>query len=81
MTWQGRHPIVHLVTATYETGVKLTKDAMQQVETPLQRLPALGKWWLFAIIWAESKSLHTRLISFFSGCVHFAIQRPGVESA
>jgi hypothetical protein len=37
--------------------------------------------WLFAIIWAESKSLHNRLISFFSGCVHFAIQRPGVESA
>ena len=36
---------------------------------------------LFAIIWAESKSLHNRLISFFSGCVHFAIQRPGVESA
>ena len=36
---------------------------------------------LFAIIWADSKSLHNRLISFFSGCVHFAIQRPGVESA
>jgi hypothetical protein len=25
--------------------------------------------------------LHNRPISFFSGCVHFAIQRPGVESA
>ena len=37
--------------------------------------------WLFAIIWAESKSLHNRLISFFSGCVHCAIQRPGVASA
>jgi hypothetical protein len=36
---------------------------------------------LFAIIRAESKSLHNRLISFFSGCVHFAIRRPGVESA
>lgn len=46
MTGQGRHPIVHLVTATYETGVKLTKDAMQQVETQLQRLPALGKWFV-----------------------------------
>ena len=41
----------------------------------------LWKRRLFAIIWAESKSLHNRLISFFSGCVHFAIQRPGVESA
>ena len=46
MTWQGRHPVVHLVTATYETGVKLTKDAMQQIETQLQRLPALGKWFV-----------------------------------
>jgi Rhodopirellula transposase DDE domain len=43
MTGQGRHPVVYLVTATYETGVKLTKDAMQKVETQLQRLPALGK--------------------------------------
>src|SRR5712692_7084703 len=39
------------------------------------------KFRLFSIMWAESKSLHNRLISFFSGCVHFAIQRPGVESA
>jgi hypothetical protein len=36
---------------------------------------------LFAIIWAESKSLHNQLISVFSGCVHFATQRRGVESA
>ena len=35
---------------------------------------------LFAIIWAESKSLHNRLIFFFSDCVHFAIQRPGAYS-
>jgi hypothetical protein len=42
-----------------------------------------GRWefWLFAIIEAGSKSLRNRPISFFSGCVHFAIQRPGVESA
>jgi hypothetical protein len=39
------------------------------------------KNWLFAIIWAESKSLHNQLISVFSGCVHFATQRRGVESA
>jgi hypothetical protein len=38
-------------------------------------------FWLFAIIWAESKSFHNRLISVFSGCVHFAAQRLGVESA
>lgn len=45
-TWPGRHPVVHLVTAPYETGVKVTKDAMQKVETQLQRLPALGKWFV-----------------------------------
>jgi hypothetical protein len=42
---------------------------------------AVRDLWLSAIIWAESKSLHNRPISFFSDCVHFAIQRPGVESA
>ena len=36
---------------------------------------------LFAIIWAESKSLHNQLISVFSGCFHFATQKPGVELA
>ena len=36
---------------------------------------------LFAIIWVGSKSFHNRLISVFSGCVHFAAQRRGVESA
>ncbi len=37
--------------------------------------------WLFAIIWAESKSFHNRLISVFFGCVHFATRMPGAESA
>jgi transposase len=46
MTWQGQHPIVDLVTTTYKTGVKLTKDAMQRIETQLQRLPDLGKWFV-----------------------------------
>ncbi len=36
---------------------------------------------LFAIIWAESKSFHNRLISVFFGCVHFATRMPGAESA
>lgn len=41
MTWKGKHPVVELVTTTYQTGVKLTKEAM---ETQLQRLPSLEKW-------------------------------------
>jgi hypothetical protein len=46
MTGQGQHPIVALVTTTYETGVTLTKDAMQRVEAQIKRLPDLGKWFI-----------------------------------
>jgi len=46
MTWKGNHPVVALVTTTYQSGVKLTKEAMNLVETQLQRLPSLGKWFV-----------------------------------
>jgi hypothetical protein len=46
MTWQGAHPVGALVTPTYETGVKLTKAAMQAVEARLTRLPGLEKWFV-----------------------------------
>ena len=46
MTWKGKRPVVELVTTTYQRGVKLTKDAMQMVETKLQRLPGLDKWFV-----------------------------------
>src|SRR5260370_22795364 len=46
MTCKGKHPLVALVTTTYQTGVKLTKQAMQAVETQLQRLPDLDKWFV-----------------------------------
>ena len=46
MTWKGKHPLVTLVTTPYQTGVKLTKKAMQAVETQLQRLPHLDKWFV-----------------------------------
>lgn len=46
MTWKGKHPIVELVTNTYQTGVKLTKEAMQMVEASLQRWPSLEKWFV-----------------------------------
>lgn len=46
MTWKGNHPVVALVMTTYQTGVKLTKQAMDLVETQLQRLPSLGKWFV-----------------------------------
>jgi hypothetical protein len=46
MTWKGRCPIVELVTTTYQTGAKLTKDAMQMVETQVQRFAGLDKWFV-----------------------------------
>ncbi len=46
MTWKGTHPAVELVTTTYQTGVKLTKEAMEALETHLQRLPSLEKWFV-----------------------------------
>ena len=44
MTWQGMQPMVELVTTTYKSGVKLTQQAMNQVDKPLQRQPGLHKW-------------------------------------
>jgi transposase len=46
MTWKGQHPVVALVTTTYQTGVKLTKKAMKVVETRLERVPSLDKWFV-----------------------------------
>jgi len=46
MTWNGTPPIVELVTTIYQTGVTLTKDAMEPVEAQLERLPTLGKWFI-----------------------------------
>lgn len=46
MTWKGSHPTVKRVTTAYQTGVKLTQEAMKQVEKQLQRLPGLEKWFV-----------------------------------
>jgi Rhodopirellula transposase DDE domain len=46
MTWKGTHPVVELVTTTYQTGVTLTKEAMDRVEAQLKRLSPLGKWFV-----------------------------------
>lgn len=46
MTWNGNHPIVSLVTATYTTGVRLTKDAMEALESQVMRLAGLEKWFV-----------------------------------
>ncbi len=46
MTWNGKHPTVDVISTRYATGIKLTKEAMQTVETHMQRLPGLDKWFV-----------------------------------
>jgi hypothetical protein len=46
MTWKGRRPVVALVTTSYASGVKLSKEAMKAVEGQLTRHKTLGKWFL-----------------------------------
>ena len=46
MTWNGHHPVVQLVEKTYQTGVKLTKKTMAELEKRLERLPNLRKWFV-----------------------------------
>jgi hypothetical protein len=46
MRWKGNPPVVRLLTSIYHTGVRLTKKAMAQVETHVQRLIGLERWFL-----------------------------------
>lgn len=46
MTWNGKHPLVRLVTKSYEKGVKLTAKEMTELETQIERLPGLEKWFV-----------------------------------
>jgi hypothetical protein len=44
MTWKGVHPVVELSRTVYEKGVTVAKEAMQAVESRLERHPLLPKW-------------------------------------
>ncbi len=46
LTGKGTPPGVALLTTTYQTGVKLTTEAMDRVEAQSKRLPLLGKWFV-----------------------------------
>jgi transposase len=46
MRWKGNPPVVRLLTSIYHTGVHLTKKAMAQVETHVQRLTGLERWFI-----------------------------------
>jgi transposase len=55
MSWKGKHPFVSLVTTTYATGVRLTKEAMERLESQIRRQPDLEKWFvdIFPVTLAE----------------------------
>lgn len=44
MTWKGLHPIIELSKKVYRKGVSLTRKAMKEVETRLDRNPILPKY-------------------------------------
>ncbi len=46
LEFKGQCPVVKLVTQVYETGVKLSQQAMTELEKQLQRLPGLEKWFV-----------------------------------
>ena len=46
MTWKGNAPMVRLLTTIYHTGVRLTKQAMTEVEKHVERLSGLERWFL-----------------------------------
>ncbi|NRB09665.1 MAG: hypothetical protein HRU34_23100 [Richelia sp.] len=44
MTWKGLYSILTLSKTVYQKGISLTKTAMKQVESRLQRNPLLSQW-------------------------------------
>jgi hypothetical protein len=49
LTFKGKQPVVSYVEDIYQTGVKLTKQAMAKVEEQIERLPNLEKWFVSII--------------------------------
>jgi transposase len=46
MTWRGGHPEVVLVETPYNTGVRLSREEMEALESQVERLPTLEKWFV-----------------------------------
>ncbi len=46
MTRHGKHPLVRLISKSYQKGVRLTAAEMKELETHVQRLPGLEKWFV-----------------------------------
>jgi hypothetical protein len=46
MRWNGKNPVVKVIDKVYETGVRLSKSAMQVYEDMIERLPGLENWFV-----------------------------------
>jgi transposase len=46
MTWKGGHPEVVLVETPYHTGVRVSREEMEALESKVVRLPSLEKWFV-----------------------------------
>lgn len=46
LEFRGNRPVVQFISKVYETGVKLTQDAMAELEKQFHRLPGLEKWFI-----------------------------------
>ena len=46
MTWNGKHPLVQLITRSYQKGVRLSAKEMKELEKQIERLPGLEKWFV-----------------------------------
>ena len=46
MRWKNKHPCVQWVSGIYQTGVSLSQKAMAFLETTVERLPGLEKWFV-----------------------------------
>jgi hypothetical protein len=46
MTYNRLSPVVKFIDRVYQTGVRLSQQAMAALEARLERLPGLGKWFV-----------------------------------
>jgi len=46
LTFKGKNPVVQLIDKVYRNGVKLTQEAMAELEKQINRLPHLPKWFV-----------------------------------
>jgi len=61
MTWRGHAPTVQLIDTVYQTGIRLTQDAMAVVESCVHRLDGLQRWFV-DILYTDAVSLKTILL-------------------